>query len=429
MITVETLYSIFQQHPVISTDTRTIIPGSLFFALKGQNFNGNNFAEFALQQGAAFVIVDDPLYCNDSRYILTDNVLDTLQKLAVYHRKKLKTKVIGITGTNGKTTTKELILSVLKQKFNTLATTGNLNNHIGVPLTLLKGDPETEFAVIEMGANHLGEIGELCEIALPDYGIITNIGKAHLEGFGSMEGIIETKSALYRYIASTGGTVFVHSDDLLLLNLSKNQNKITYGTKSESDCRCGITVPMPFLNMKWYCNDDINMQTQLVGIYNFENVMAAICIGNYFGVEPGKIKEAIESYTPTNNRSQQMNTLTNNVILDCYNANPTSMEASIVSFRNMSANNNVLILGDMFELGKCAEEEHTKIIELIKSLHFNKVILAGDIFSRVSEGNGFISFQDCESVIKWLIENPVTNSNVLIKGSRGMKMERLLDYL
>ena len=429
MITVETLYSIFQQYPVISTDTRNIIPGSLFFALKGQNFDGNTFAGFALQQGAAFAIIDNPLFCIDSRYILTDNVLSTLQKLAVYHRRNLKTKVIGITGTNGKTTTKELILSVLKQKFNALATIGNLNNHIGVPLTLLKIDTETEFVVVEMGANHLGEIEELCNIALPEFGIITNIGKAHLEGFGSIEGIIETKSALYKHVASIGGTVFVNCDNLLLMNLSNKQTIITYGSKSEADCRCGITVPKPFLGMKWYSNDDILIQTQLAGIYNFENVMAAICIGNYFGVEPGKIKEAIVNYTPTNNRSQQLNTRTNNIILDYYNANPSSMEASIVSFNNPAADNNVLILGDMFELGKYAEGEHKKIIELVKSLHFNKVILAGAIFNSVSEGSGLISLRDCESAIRWLIENPVTDSNILIKGSRGMKMECLLEYL
>jgi len=429
MITVESLYSIFQQHPFISTDSRTIIPGSVFFALKGQNFDGNSFAMQALQLGAARVVIDNPEYNNDSRCILTDNVLKMLQQLAVYHRRKLKTKIIGITGTNGKTTTKELIFNVLRQKYKTSATTGNLNNHIGVPLTLLKIDPGTEMAIIEMGANHPGEIEELCNIALPDYGIITNIGKAHLEGFGSINGIAETKSALYRYVASAGGTIFVNGDNLLLMSLSANNQIVTYGTSPDLNCHCMLMESQSFLGVEWYNDDVISIKTQLAGDYNFENVMAAICIGDYFGIESGKIKEALEFYIPRNNRSQHMNTQYNHIILDCYNANPSSMEASLLSFSKMKAENQTVILGDMFELGEYGEEEHHRIVELIKTLHFKRVILCGDLFNAVSKENEFISFRDTDSTINWLIENPVRNSNIMIKGSRGMKMERMLDHL
>lgn len=430
MITIEDFYSIFLKNPVISTDTRKITPGSIFLALKGRNFNGNHFIRKAFEQGAAYAVSDEHGACKDiERCFCVEDVLEFLQKLAKHHRKRFSIPVVGITGTNGKTTTKELIFNVLSQKFATLATAGNLNNHIGVPLTLLNITKETQMAVIEMGANHPGEIEDLCQIALPGFGLITNIGKAHLEGFGSIECVMETKSALYRHIAAQNGEVFVNSDNHLLMKLASDQAVIKYGTTKEADDRFSLIDCDPYLSLQWIRNEDILIKTHLTGSYNLENVMAAVCIGRYFNVEPGKIKLAIESYFPRNNRSQLIQTEYNEIIVDCYNANPSSMALAIKSFYDSSGDNKVLVIGDMFELGKEADSEHKIILDLLLKLNFRKVILLGDEFCKVNHGIGFPCFRETRDAAEWLKVNPQKNAKIMLKGSRGMKMEELLPFL
>lgn len=430
MITIEDFYSLFLKHPFVSTDTRNIAPGSVFFALKGQNFNGNHFIRKALELGAAYAVSDDPGACNGiERCFCVENVLDFLQKLARHHRMMFSIPVIGITGTNGKTTTKELIFHVLNQKFNTLATTGNLNNHIGVPLTLLSITNETQIAVIEMGANHPGEIEDLCQIALPVYGLITNIGKAHLEGFGSVECVMETKSALYRQVAAHNGKVFVNSDNQLLMKLASEQAMIKYGTTKEADDRFILAESDPYLFVKWLRDKEVLIKTQLTGSYNFENVMAAACVGSFFNVDAVKIKNAISSYLPRNNRSQLIKTANNEIIVDCYNANPSSMALAIKSFYDSVGDNKVLVIGDMFELGKDTEVEHKIILDLLIDLNFSKVILLGDELCKVNRAVGFQCFRNTSDAAEWLQVNPLKNAKILLKGSRGMKMEELLPFL
>ena len=368
---IEELYSIYLNCTHICTDSRKVENKSIFFSLQGDNFNGNTYAEIALNNGCSFAVIDDVNYYKDNRYILVDNTLKTLQDLAKYHRSKLKIPIIGVTGTNGKTTTKELLNAVLSKKYNTLATIGNLNNHIGVPQTILKISKFTEIAIIEMGANHLGEIAELCEIAQPNFGIITNIGKAHLEGFGSIEGIIKTKSELYNWIRKKEGTLFVNGENPILTNLSENTKRITYGNSSNNNYSANIVAANPYLEVE-LINKNTNkldkIKSKLVGSYNFENILAAIAIGNYFSVDKNSIINAIESYTPTNNRSQIIKTEQNRVIMDAYNANPSSMEASINNFATIAFDNKVVILGDMLELGNESEKEHLKILEDRKSV-------------------------------------------------------------
>lgn len=372
------LYQIFLDCQLVTTDSRNCPEGSLFIALKGESFNGNAFAGKALETGCAYAVIDESEYAieGDQRYILVDDCLQTLQQLANYHRRQLGTRVIGITGTNGKTTTKELISAVLSQSHNILYTLGNLNNHIGVPSTLLRLKAEHDLAVIEMGANHPGEIKFLSEIVEPDCGIITNVGKAHLEGFGSFEGVIKTKGELYDFLRKKeGSTVFIHHDNAYLMNIAEGLNLIPYGTEDDLYVNGRITGNSPYLTFEWKAGKDgksYQVQTQLIGEYNFPNALAAITIGRFFGVEDAKINEALAGYTPQNNRSQLKKTDDNTLIIDAYNANPTSMMAALQNFRNMEVPHKMLILGDMRELGAESAAEHQKIADYLKECAFEK---------------------------------------------------------
>jgi UDP-N-acetylmuramoyl-tripeptide--D-alanyl-D-alanine ligase len=431
---IKDLYSIFQFHPNIITDSRKELKNSIFFALKGEKFNGNEFAEIAINQGCSYAIIDEKKHQKDLRFILVDDVLRALQDLAKYHRAQLNIPVIGITGTNGKTTTKELIRSILSKKYNTLATKGNFNNHIGVPLTLLSITKKTEISIVEMGANHIGEIAELCEIAQPNFGLITNIGKAHLEGFGSIEGIIETKKALYDYLEHHNGVAFVNDKDEILKELSKNIPQIIYGSAQYSDFKGKLVECNPFLTIEWDRGNakmpGNRVQTKIIGDYNFDNIMASIAIGSFFNVPVGDIMNALESFESSANRSQFMNTSTNKVILDAYNANPTSMNASIINFSHMDAEEKVAIIGDMFELGKESSVEHQVIIDLLKGQPFKQVILVGSMFSSIeNKSSGFLCFKDVEQAYQYLKENPIKNSSVLVKGSRGVRIEKIVELL
>jgi len=428
---IEELYSIYLKFPQICTDSRRVENKSIFFSLRGNNFNGNACAEVALNNGCAFAIVDEAKYNKDNRYILVDNALKTLQNLATYHRSKLRIPIIGITGTNGKTTTKELINAVLSEKYKTLATIGNLNNHIGVPQTILKISKDTEIAIIEMGANHIGEIAELCKIAQPNYGIITNIGKAHLEGFGSYEGVVKTKSELYHWIKQKEGTLFVNGDNSILTNLSENIRRKTYGNSSKNDYSANIVSANPYLEIEWLnkiSNKSDIIKSKLVGSYNFENIIAAIAIGSFFNVNNNSIINAIESYIPTNNRSQIINTEYNTIIMDAYNANPSSMEAAINNFAATSFNNKVVILGDMLELGDESEKEHTNALNLAIKKDFAKIILVGNVFKKINK-NEIPTFVNTEELAVWLKENKLIGATILVKGSRGIKMEKIIDTL
>lgn len=431
------LYSIFLKHPIICTDSRVCPENSIFFALKGDNFNANAFALSALEKGCSYAVVDEAEYAIDDRFILVEDVLATLQELATYHRKKLGTTILGITGTNGKTTTKELIAAVLSEKYNVLFTQGNLNNHIGVPLTLLKLNSSNEIAVIEMGANHPGEIKQLAEIACPDYGIITNVGKAHLEGFGSFEGVKQTKKELYDYIFVNGKEIFINKDNADLNEMAgaagfKTTDRVNkYSLDINNDCfTCGeIKSCSPFLNME--CTIDtaetITINTQLIGAYNAENVLAAVAIGHYFEVENNSIKRGLENYVPQNNRSQLTITENNKLVVDAYNANPTSLRAAILNFAQMDIENKTLIIGDMLELGEQSKVEHQNIIDLLQQNKFHNVLLVGKEFSETM--NSFHCFVDVTELLKHIEKQPIKNHFVLIKGSRGIKLEKVISAL
>jgi UDP-N-acetylmuramoyl-tripeptide--D-alanyl-D-alanine ligase len=425
---VENLYNLFLQHPEISIDSRQLPEGCLFFGMKGEHFDGNEFAGYALENGASYAIIDDSQYGTDDRCILVENVLDTLQHLANQHRNQFRIPILAITGTNGKTTTKELIHSVLSKKYKTLATTGNLNNHIGVPLTLLKLRPETEIAIIEMGANHPGEIDLLCRITEPTHGIITNIGKAHLEGFGGFEGVISTKTELFRFLKSRQGTAFVNIGNPLLVKYTEGMKIIPYDC-SEANFKDEQTDQIDsFLKMKIKINEqEIILSTKLFGTYNAENILAAVCIGHYFNVDPGQIKDAIESYQPQNNRSQILQTRNNLLILDMYNANPSSMELALQNFSKSNYKRKVLILGDMLELGRDCDKEHQNILDLIEKIGFSEVYLTGPVFSRLNTKREWICFQDSELARIWFDHHRLTDAAILIKGSRGIKLERVSD--
>lgn len=429
-INIPQLYRIFQKYRKISTDSRQIDPGSLFFALKGEQFDGNRFSADALKKGAAFAVVDDEKLAGRKDHLLVDHVLDTLQKLAIYHRDKLKIPVIGITGSNGKTTTKELVSRVLEKKYRTFATTGNLNNHIGVPLSVLNIDSTHEIAVIEMGANHQGEIAFLCNISRPDYGLITNIGKAHLEGFGGYEGVIKAKGELYDYIRENEGRLFVNSNDDLLIGLSNGIKKTTYGSTEQADARGEPADSFPFLSVSVLLNGQTwAIRTNLVGNYNFSNVMAATCIGKYFGVDAKSIVDAIEHYRPENNRSQLIRTKHNQVVMDAYNANPTSMELALKNFVKSDYPHKMLILGDMLELGMESKAEHRKILELAVNLGFSNIMLVGPDFSKHANTHIMKSFSTCGEAMNYLTTHPVRDHFILIKGSRGIGLEKLLEAL
>lgn len=436
----EDIYQLFIQHPVISTDTRKIVPGSLFFALKGDRFDANTFAEQAIAQGAAYAIIDNPEYQLNEKYILVDDGLTALQDLARYHRKQLTIPVVGLTGTNGKTTTKELINAVLSQKFKTLATQGNLNNHIGVPLTILSINSMHEMAVIEMGANHQKEIELLCSISQPSHGLITNIGKAHLEGFGGVEGIKKGKGELYDFLSKDRGVAFVNGDDKVLMEMQRARDLkkvVMYGTNNRDNTVIGkLTENSPLLSLQWTNNtsgESHDIKTQLTGAYNLDNILAAICIGTYFELEADAINKGVEGYQPQNNRSQIKQTATNTLICDYYNANPSSMFVAIENIGKLTADRKVLILGDMFELGDESAAEHEAVI---------RKALATEVDERIFIGKDFLAQKwkfkgdmlknttfhaTVENAITALKFHPVKNSTVLIKGSRGMALERLVE--
>lgn len=425
--TLQEIYNIYLNHPEIITDSRKVKPGCLFVALKGESFNGNEFAEAAVRNGAAFAIIDEPEY-QFERCLLVDNSLKCLQQLALHHRNTWNIPVIGITGTNGKTTTKEMIRTVLGANFRVHATEGNFNNHIGVPLSILSKPVDTEIVIIEMGANHQGEIAFLSGLALPTHGIITNIGKAHLEGFGGYQGVVKTKNELYRFIREKKGIVFVNGNDELLFNLSDGMNTFLYGTEPEFNTTGELISSDPYLMLTYHSGyNKTPIHTHLVGAYNFSNVMAALCIGKYFGVPENKMKEAIESYIPTNNRSQTLRTSRNEVIMDAYNANPSSMQAALKNFAAMKAEPKMAILGDMLELGEESLEEHNAIISLLRQLGIVNAVLVGPEFLKTN--TDFTVFPDSETARQWIsVKNP-EGFTILLKGSRGIRMEKILEAL
>ena len=430
-MSIKELYRIFLDFPFITTDSRKVVKDSLFFALRGEQFDGNKYAGQALERGCSFAVVDDKDTIADDRYIFVNDTLETLQRLAEYHREQLDIKLIAITGSNGKTTTKELVTGILAKKFKLISTQGNLNNHIGVPLTLLQMKQDTQIAVIEMGANHCGEIAYLCKIAKPTYGLITNIGHAHIEGFGSYANIIEAKAELYEWIRKNNGIIFQNSENPVLHGISNTaDNIISYGARVDNKNSLSVINADPTLEILWkYRKEEIVLNTNLFGTYNIENLIAAIAIGIYFGVEPYLIKNAIESYKPQNNRSQIKKTTENLLILDAYNANPTSIMASINDFLNISGLNKIMFLGDMYELGKESENEHKKIVEFIKDKNVLKIYLIGKDFSKAAGNTSFTCFDNIDECIKHIIANPIKTSTILLKGSRMMNLERLIPYL
>ncbi|WP_372775750.1 UDP-N-acetylmuramoyl-tripeptide--D-alanyl-D-alanine ligase [Mangrovibacterium sp.] len=423
------LYKLFEKHPVISTDSRNIPNGCLFFALKGQNFDGNQFAADSITKGAAFAIVDNQDYAIDSRIILVDDVLKSLQELANLHRRTLGIPVLAITGTNGKTTSKELIASVLQNRFNITYTQGNLNNHIGVPLTLLKMTTDTQLAIIEMGANHPGEIYDLCKIAEPNMGLVTNMGKAHLEGFGSFEGVIKTKSEMYDFLRESGGKCFVNADNELLLKQSAGLEQLTYGTTDQADLRGEAEDSPYFLTAKvLFPKGWLYIRSKLLGAYNFENIMAAARVGFHFEIDPLLIQKSIEKYTPTNNRSQLIQRGTNRIIMDAYNANPTSMLAALQNFSTIDHATKLVILGDMLELGEYSTDEHQKIADFLLESHLNTIYLVGSVFCQTKTGTKVKKFESIELLANYLRQQKqMKDSLILIKGSRGIQLEKILD--
>lgn len=426
-------FQLFYETTGICTDTRKIEKDCLFICLKGANFNGNEFAEKALEAGAKYVIADEDLFPGNERIKLVDNALEYLQKLANHHRRKFNIPVIGITGSNGKTTTKELVTTVLSKTFKVLCTQGNLNNHIGVPLTLLKLTETHEIAVVEMGANKFNDIQELCEIAEPTHGIITNIGRAHLEGFLNFEGVLKTKLELYDSVSASKGIIFFNADDdILSSHLPQNVSKISYSSINSADVSGELLNLNPYVNMRWKMEgyESEAIQTQMIGKYNFYNFLAAICIGSYFGVQAELISEAIASYAPSNNRSQIEKTGRNTLIMDAYNANPTSMTSALESFAFIDHEDKLAILGDMFELGEESAEEHQKIMNLIHFLNLPALCI-GERFQQANPGTDPLvhTFVNKEEARNYLTANPISNKLVLLKGSRGIGLETLVDLL
>lgn len=423
---IEALYKIYQQYPSVQTDTRKLKAGNIFFALKGANFNGNSFAKQAIDSGATYAVIDEKEYEIPGKTILVDNVLTTLQLLAKYHRQQFQIPFLAVTGSNGKTTTKELIHAVLSTTYQTYTTEGNLNNHIGIPLTLLKIKPDAEFAVIEMGANHIGEIASYCKIALPTHGIITNCGKAHLEGFGSEEGVRKGKGELYDHLRANNGTAFVMWDYDYLQKMSKGIFQIiTYGTHS-ADIEGTVEENEPFLKVQFHKGTTLTtLQTQLVGDYNLPNVLAAATVGKYFKVPDEKTQAAIENYIPSNNRSQWIEKGSNRIILDAYNANPSSMMQAIDNFAKLHAPNKILVLGAMAELGVQSPQEHEMIMEQIRKYKWTDVILVGGDFKKLS--TSYHWFSNSSEAGKWFRQQHFQNCTILIKGSRSMQMEKVAE--
>ena len=423
------LHDYFKDSTGVVTDSRKLTQDCFFIALRGENFDGNEFAEIALEKGAKYALVDRPeIAKKNKRLILVENTLQSLQELAQYHRKKLNAKIIALTGSNGKTTTKELITSVMAEKFYTKATRGNLNNHIGVPLTLLDFDEKTEIGIVEMGANHKKEIDFLCQLAQPDIGLITNFGQAHLEGFGGIEGVIQGKSEMYEHLSKTGGTIVLNIDDPLQRKWMSYQPHYTYGEDPGADCfvkylkrkhkRLALTL------------EEKTIESQLYGEYNFSNIGAAVALGKFFDLNVEQIKKGVSIYESNNNRSQSILKGNNRIILDAYNANPSSMKASITSFISNKKNKGTVILGDMFELGTFADTAHQEIINQLESSDLNSILIVGEHFLKTQSRDPRVhSFQSLDEIKNYLIQNPFEQTDILIKGSRGMTMETLLDYL
>ena len=418
------IHKIFLKSNGVSTDSRKVKKNDIYFSLKGPNFNGNEFAKSAIEKGACYAIVDQKEYVIDKSYILVEDCLKTLQNLANYHRKNSKAKIIGLTGSNGKTTSKELIFSVLKNKFKTIATTGNLNNHIGVPLTLLSIKEDTEIAIIEMGANHLKEIETLSNIADPDYGYITNFGKAHLEGFKNLEGVIKGKSELYNHLINKSRLIFINNRDKKQVELTKEySNKFTFGEQN-SDSIFSVKSINPKINISI---DNILIESNLFGQYNIDNIAAAICIGKYFNLDNENIKAGIERYIPENNRSQIIKKGSNKIILDAYNANPTSMQLALSSFNDMKEEKKIVFIGDMFELGENSHQMHQEIVYTIEKMNFDQTFIIGDLFNKTKHSSNIKSFKNLNDLKGNMDE--ISNSAILIKGSRGMKLENILDFI
>jgi UDP-N-acetylmuramoyl-tripeptide--D-alanyl-D-alanine ligase len=431
-MTTKELYEIFREHPKISTDSRDVTAGSIFFALKGDTFDGNRFAEAALCAGAVRAVVDDADLKNHPDTILVEDVLEALQQLALHHRRQLHIPVIGITGSNGKTTTKELLSLALQTKFKTFATCGNLNNHIGVPLSLLSITDNIEMAVIEMGANHQGEIAALCRIARPDFGVITNIGRAHLEGFGGYAGVIKAKTELYDFIRENGGHLFVHHDDELLMEKSSGIPRTTYGALPGADVQGFVTKKFPGLALQLtHPAKGTTINTRLAGSYNFPNVMAAATIAHYFGADLENVAEALQNYLPVNNRSQWQTTSRNKLLIDLYNANPGSMTAVLENFASAPYGNKVVMLGDMLELGAESHAEHAIIIEMARCADYEKVILIGKQFSAFADDytEKIIFFENADAAREVIDKMNFKNKTILLKGSRGIRLEKILDIL
>jgi UDP-N-acetylmuramoyl-tripeptide--D-alanyl-D-alanine ligase len=426
MMDIADLYSRFLKSGIVSTDTRQITPGSIFFALRGDRFNANEFAAQALEKGASYVVIDDAAYKVDERCIVVGDVLETLQKLARHHRDQLKIPVVGLTGSNGKTTSKELVSTVLSKKFKTYATKGNLNNHIGVPLTILSIDSSYEMAVVEMGANHLGEIALLCSIANPTHGFITNIGKAHIGTFGGYENIIRAKSELYQHLITTQGTVFINSQNAILANMAKRfSNPILYPAQGDY-YHCELIGADPFVKLK--AEDGEVVTTHLIGTYNFENMAAALCIGKFFGVNGADANRAIAEYIPSNMRSQMVTKGTNTIILDAYNANPSSMQAAIENIAAMKAPRKVVILGDMFELEEEAEKEHRSLGKLIREKGLQEVYFCGNLIkTALEEVPSAKHFTTKDALMEQLRKDRLTNATILVKASRGIGLETVVE--
>ncbi|MEH3115962.1 UDP-N-acetylmuramoyl-tripeptide--D-alanyl-D-alanine ligase [Pedobacter terrae] len=433
MITTEKLYDYYLKNPVISTDTRNITPGCIFFALKGDLFNANQFAAQALEKGAAFAVIDEEKYAQNDRFLLVEDVLISLQDLARHHRKQLNIPVIGLTGSNGKTTSKELINAVLSERYKTFATFGNLNNHIGVPLSILSITNDVQVAVIEMGANHQKEIALLSTIAQPTHGIITNVGMAHLDGFGGFEGVKKGKAELYAYLKQTNGYTFINRDNPHLLEMSTaaGLNKlIYYGTENGNTIKGELKSSDPFIEVNWTNHEaSSSVKTNLTGSYNFENILAAICIGDFFDMSPEEINTGLSNYQPKNNRSQLTKTEKNTVICDFYNANPSSMAAALKNLSIISAHKKTAILGDMFELGAESHHQHELIVKQANESDLDQIIFIGKDFYTFKDVFKGIYFQTPAEAAQYLQENLVQNHLILLKGSRGMKLESLLKYL
>lgn len=424
-MTTEQLYIVYKEFPSVQTDTRKLKEGDIFFALKGDNFNGNHFVEKAFELGASYAVIDEEKYAEFGKTILVNDVLTALQDLAAHHRKQFNIPFIGITGSNGKTTTKELIHAVLSSAYQTYTTEGNLNNHIGVPLTLLKIKEDAEMAVIEMGANHIGEIASYCRYAIPTHGLITNCGKAHLEGFGSEEGVQKGKGELFDHLRTHNGTAFIMNDYPYLRKMSHDIPTIkTYGS-SDAEIVGKLLRSDPFLELTITKGADIPLlKTQLVGDYNLPNVLAAVSIGKYFDISDEKIKSAIEEYTPSNSRSQLKEIGTNKIILDAYNANPSSMRSAVINFANLQAEKKVLILGAMAELGYDSIAEHEALVTLLSQYKWHEVVLVGGDFKKIK--HPFLQFDTAAQAKEWLGQQGLEHTHLLIKGSRSQQMEKVL---